>query len=435
MRRALIISYYWPPTGGSGVQRWVKFAKYLPQFGWQPVIYTPKNPEQISTDHSLVGDIPDCAIVLKRHITEPYSLYAKLTGKKSGATPVEVISSAGKGSRRDRFALWVRSNLFVPDPRVLWIRPSAKYLKRYLRENPVDVIISTGPPHSMHLIAKKLSKKMNIPWVADFRDPWTDVFYFKHLNMSGRIRRKHKRLEMEVMEKANRILVVSGQMERDFQKRLSQEDQHKIRVIPNGYDEDDFPCETVEKESFFTLTHTGLFAKEGNPDKLWMALGELASKDSAFKEKLRIRIIGKVDPQVLSSLDKEGLSDNYINMGYLDHFEAIEWQRRASLLLLPLRKEPEAKGIVTGKFFEYLASGTEIMAFGPPDGNLAELLKETSSGMIFDFEDERAIGETVRKYWQNYLDGKLLSNSNSSHATKYSRKALTGQLVNVLNEL
>lgn len=436
MKRVLIISYYWPPTGGSGVQRWVKFVKYLPGAGWLPVVYTPENPEQLVVDHSLEKDLPKEAIILKQHIWEPYSLYSKLRGnKKSKNTPVEAISGAGKGSWKDRLALWIRSNLFIPDPRSLWIKPSVRFLKKYLNDNPVDVIISTGPPHSMHLIAKKVAKSMDIPWVADFRDPWTEVFYFKYLKMSKRSRNKHLKLEQSVFDQADRILVVSESMKTDTLKRLSDDRRSKISVIPNGFDEDDFSTKVSQREPFFTLTHTGLFAKEGDPDKLWKALGILSIMEPLFKEKLRIRIIGKIDPEVLESIRSAGLEDNCINMGYMDHSDVILWQQKASVLLLPLRKEPEAKAIISGKFFEYLASGRPIMAFGPVDGDLGDMIRETSSGTILDFEDEPAIRETIMTLWKEYCERGDLANTNSGAIDKYSRRSLTKSLVEILNSL
>ena len=194
MKRVLVISYYWPPSGGSGVQRWVKFAKYLPSEGWQPVIYTPSNPEYTAVDHSLEADIPAQAEIIRRPILEPYGIYRALMGKgasvdikslTAGAREGEVTEiSSGKKSFKQRLSLWIRGNLFVPDPRVTWLRPSVRFLCKYLKEHPVDVIVTTGPPQSMHLIGEKVHAKTGIPWIADFRDPWTQMYYLKHLPLT-----------------------------------------------------------------------------------------------------------------------------------------------------------------------------------------------------------------------------------------------------------
>ncbi|MBO8429398.1 MAG: glycosyl transferase family 1, partial [Bacteroidetes bacterium] len=200
MKRVLIITYYWPPSGGSGVQRWLKFAKYLPQLGWEPVIYTPLNPEPNAIDEALCREIPEGMTVLKRKIFEPYSLYKFLSGKKRGETiEANIISKESGGSASARLFAFIRGNFFIPDPRCFWIRPSARFLKRYLRKNPVDAIISTGPPHSMHLIAARLSRAAKIKWIADFRDPWTKIFYFKHLPLTNFAKKRHGKLEKEVL--------------------------------------------------------------------------------------------------------------------------------------------------------------------------------------------------------------------------------------------
>ena len=215
MKRVLVITYYWPPAGGSGVQRWVKFSKYLPGNGWQPVIYTPENPEMQSVDHTLEADIPQEAEIIKRPITEIYSIYRRLTGKSASQAQVNMVNAQGK-SWKQRLMMAIRGRFFVPDPRVSWVKPSVKFLKKYLQEHPVDAIVSTGPPHSMHLIAQKVSKATGIPWVADFRDPWTKIFYFKHLGLSERTVRKHQRLEQAVLDDASVVVAVSPLVQEEF---------------------------------------------------------------------------------------------------------------------------------------------------------------------------------------------------------------------------
>ncbi len=212
-RRVLIITYYWPPCGGSGVQRWVKFAKYLPAAGWQPVIYTPENPEYQGIDHSLEGEIPPEAEIVKRPIFEPYGLYRKLMGRGS-TTDMKVLTSTedetpGGKNWKQRLSLWLRSNLFVPDPRAGWVRPSVRFLKKYLREHPVDVIVTTGPPQSLHLIGERLHRLLGIPWIPDFRDPWTQMYWFKRMPFLPCVERRHRRLEQRVLDNASAVLTVT----------------------------------------------------------------------------------------------------------------------------------------------------------------------------------------------------------------------------------
>ena len=241
MKRVLIITYYWPPSGGSGVQRWVKFAKYLPKEGWQPVIYTPENPELTTIDKTLAAEIPPEAEIVKTRIFEPYGIYRKLMGKGSSTDLKTLISAGsdgnevnpvngGKKSWKQKLSLYIRGNFFIPDPRIMWVRPSVKFLKSYLKNHPVDAIVSTGPPQSMHLIGLELSKATGLPWLADFRDPWTKIFYFKHLELTPRSEAKHQALEKKVVDGATRVIAVSPMVKKDFEAITST----PVELITNG---------------------------------------------------------------------------------------------------------------------------------------------------------------------------------------------------------
>ncbi len=454
MKRVLIITYYWPPAGGSGVQRWLKFAKYLPENGWEPVIYTPLNPDNNSMDETLAADILPGTEIIKRKIWEPYRVYKLLTGQREIKANTISDSSDNKSFTK-KVSLWVRGSFFIPDPRCFWIRPSIGLLCKYVKEHPVDAVVSTGPPHSMHLIAKGLSQKTGLPWIADFRDPWTEIFYFKHLNLGKRALNKHKQLEQSVLDGATRVVVVSSKMQRDFKNRTST----PVEIITNGYDPADFenvmPAQeplTANMERPFVLTHTGIFVDNGNPNNLWDVLKEKAATDMEFASRLRIRLIGKVDESVIRSIEDAGLTDNTVNMGYMSHLETIAWQKSADVLLLPLRKEPEAAAILTGKFFEYIASGREILAFGPVNGDLGRALAETGSGRIVDFEDGEGIRAAIDSLYRLFLNGsnKELTNigggaakpteelavmAASPSVLKYSRRSLAADYVRLLEDI
>ena len=444
MKKVLIITYYWPPSGGSGVQRWLKTSKYLPASGWEPVIYTPENPDVNSVDESLLKDISPDLNVIKRKIREPYAAYKFLTGKKKGEhLQANIVSSEKKGFLQ-KLSGHIRANWFIPDPRVWWVKPSVKFLKKYIGQNHIDAIISTGPPHSMHLIAREIHRVFNIPWIADFRDPWTNIFYFKHLGLSEKSLRKHKALEKSVLEEADRVVVVSEQMKTEFSTGEYSQFVDKVSVIPNGYDPDDFSSEKnpelagVEKEiaektaGKFVVAHTGLLPKSADPDRLWKTLGDLAKKDASFKEKLLIAVMGQTDGCVREEIAENGLSDNYADLGYVPHTTSIAWMKRADILLLPLRKEKESKAILTGKFFEYLATGNRILAFGPVDGNLAEELSATGSGNICEFEDENCIRKSVEKILADFGGGK--ENKMDTHS-KFSRVKASEDFAKMLDEI
>lgn len=453
------------------MQRWLKFAKYLPQYGWEPVIYTPLNPEANTVDTALMKDIAPDTEVIKTKIWEPYSFYKVLFGGKKNTSEggkhikANIIGSENK-SFTHKLSLFIRGNFFIPDPRCFWIRPSIKYLVKYLKEHPVDVIVSTGPPHSMHLIAKGVSKATGIRWIADFRDPWTEIFYFKHLNLSKWAYRKHRKLEQSVLDAADVVTVVSRQMQADFAARTST----PVKVITNGFDHEDFieseplpvqPDKQNTGEKRFSLVHTGIFVDNGNPHHLWEVLGEKAAKEPGFKADLQIRLMGQVDDSILQGISKADLQDNLHNMGYRPHNEVVQWQQQAQVLLLPLRKEPEAAAILTGKFFEYLASGRDILAFGPTCGDLAKALQETDSGTIADFEDKEATRREIDRLYSKFLQeresseaGKSSGKENSGAdkkcgsgeknyreenilspaVMKYSRKHLTGEMVKLFDK-
>lgn len=436
MKRVLIITYYWPPTGGSGVQRWVKFAKYLPSEGWQPVIYTPENPEQLAVDTSLEAEIPAEAEIIKTHITEPYELYKKFlrrSGHSKEAVEVNPVNAQNK-SFAQKAAMWVRGNFFLPDPRCMWIKPSVKYLKKYLEEHPVDLIVSTGPPQSMHLIGRQLALETGIPWIADFRDPWTKIFYFKHLSMTAMTRRWHEKMEKKVLDDASAVVAVSPLVQKEFRYMTNT----PVELITNGFDECDFAAERCEEaeggnDRDFIITHTGLFAADGNPTVLWDVLAEKCRKEETFRENLKIRLIGKTDEQIISYLKSVGLEENLENMGYQPHSVAVEQQRTASLLILPLRKEPEYKAVLPGKLFEYMASMRPILGIGQPDGAMGMIIGDTKTGAVIDWENESTISAYVDMCWERHKLG-ILTVGNVD-ISRYTRRNLTRRMAELFDRI
>ena len=436
MKRVLIISYYWPPTGGSGVQRWVKFAKYLPSEGWQPVIYTPENPEQLAVDESLAAEVPEDAEIVKTRIIEPYELYKRVlrrSGHSKEAVEVNPVNAQNK-SLLQKAAMWIRGNLFRPDPRCLWIGPSVRFLKKYLAEHPVDLIVSTGPPQSMHMIGLRLSRETGLPWIADFRDPWTKIFYFKHLSMTSATEKWHRKMEKKVLDEASAVVAVSPLVQQEFQEMTDT----PVELITNGFDECDFSSEQCTEayggaSEEFIITHTGLFAADGNPTVLWDVLAEKCRTDETFKKLLRIKLIGKTDDQILKALTDRGLEDSMINMGYQPHSVAVEQQRQASLLILPLRKEPEYKAVLPGKLFEYLASQRPILGIGQPDGAMAMIVNETRTGTVIDWEDRKGLTQYIEQCWERHLEGRL--STEGADLSRFTRRSLTRRMAGLFDKV
>ena len=445
MRRVLIISYYWPPTGGSGVLRWVKFAKYLPSLGWQPVVYTPSNPEQLAVDESLLGEIPPEVEVLKQPIREPYAIYHKLVGRGSGKGAGVNPINAQKKNWKQKLMLWVRSNFFVPDPRAGWVRPSVGFLCRYLSEHPVDVIVTTGPPQSVHLIGRGLKRALGVPWVADFRDPWTRMFYFENLPLLPWVRRRHFKLEKSVLDEASAIISVTPRVQADFASMTST----PVHLITNGYDESDFAAELpARNDGKFRIVHTGLFASDGNPLELWKALAGLCSESADFASRLEIRLAGKVDPEIVEAITEAGLGAQLRLLGYLPHPESVAELRQADIILLPLRHSPEYSKVYPGKIFECMAAGPFVLGIGPTDSAAAELLASTDTGVMIDWSDGPAgiIRETEDSCVGVFADGECRYRAPFSGArtcpfpvadsepavSGFSRRALTVKLADLL---
>lgn len=430
MKRVLIITYYWPPSGGSGVQRWLKMSKYLPEYGWQPVIYTTENAEYPVVDPSLEKDVSPQAEVIRRPITEPYSFYKRFLGiKKEETIKAGFASETKKTGWKDKMATWIRGNMFIPDARCWWVKPSVKYLEEYLKEHPVDAIISTGPPHSMHLIAMQLKEDLGIPWIADFRDPWTEIDFYDDLHLTRWADRKHHRLEYEVLTKADKVVTIGW----DGARGLGRLGKRNVRVIPNGYDWDLSQQNTSEQLSKeFTITHLGVITPSRNTPQLWSAMKELKETDPDFAKNLKIKLIGQVDQSVVQNLEADGLTENTELVPYIPHDEVLKTQRSSQVLLLLINNTPNAKGILTGKLFEYLASGRPILCIGPEDGDAARVIKETQAGQTVGFEDKEQMKEALRNLFQKYREDGLPYNT-SKEVEKYSRKDLAAEYGRLLD--
>jgi len=426
MKRVLVIAYYWPPSGGSGVQRWVKFCKFLPQEGWEPVVFAPENADYPSLDPSFEAELPENLEVLRGRIWEPYTAYRKLTGAKS--TQVTEISS-GKKTWKQRLSLWIRANLFVPDPRVGWVKPSVKTLLPYLKEHPVDVIVTTGPPHSVHLIGQKLHKETGIPWIPDFRDPWTHMYYLKYLPMTKATWAKLQKMEQEVLDQSSTVLACTPLVQKDFQSRS----QTPVACITNGYDVEDFEGPAPKADGFFNITHTGLFAADGNPHTLWMVLKKMAAVEAGFREELRIRLVGKVDKEVLEAIADAGLSANVVALGPRDHATAVREQRAASILILPLRNDPQYAPILPGKLFEYMASRRPVLGIGQEEGAMAQVLFQARAGITADWDNAAPMRAFIANAWRQHCEGGVPATDGD--IGRYSRQATTHALAQLLDKV
>lgn len=426
-KKILIITYYWPPAGGPGVQRWLKFVKYLPEFGVQPIVYIPENPTYPIVDQNLVQDVSDKAIILKQKIFEPYQLASFLSKNKTKKMNSGIIPNQKKQSFLDKTLLWIRGNLFIPDARVFWVKPSVVFLEKYIVENNIDTIVTSGPPHSLHLIGLELKQKLDLKWFADFRDPWTTIGYHKSLRLSRYSDKKHKALENQVLNTADTIIVTSKTTKAEFQAITNK----PIAIITNGYDTEE--VEEQPLDSKFTLAHIGSFLSDRNPIILWESLAELSAEILDFKSHLEIKLIGAVSQEVLQTITQLGLNSFLNNMGYVSHAEAIAHQRKSQVLLLIEIDSPETKSIIPGKLFEYMVSNRPIIAIGPNGSDFAEIITETNTGIFFNYSEKMKLKSVILDFYQQFLEGKL--HSNGVGLQKYSRKNLTKELVEVISKM
>lgn len=423
-KKILIITYYWPPSGGPGVQRWLKFVKYLPEFGVQPIVYIPENPTYPIVDENLSKEVSEKAIILKHEIFEPYQLASLFSKNKTKKISSGIIPNQKKQSLLDKVFLWIRGNFFIPDARIFWVKPSVAYLEKYILENDIDTIITSGPPHSLHLIGLELKQKLNVKWFADFRDPWTTIGYHKSLRLSNYAANKHKSLESQVLNTADTIIVTSKTTKAEFEAITTK----PIAVITNGYD-----TEKVDKEALdskFSLAHIGSFLSERNPLILWESLVELINEIPDFKSNLEIKLIGAVSQEVLEKISEFGLNSYLNNLGYVSHSEAIAHQRKSQVLLLIEINSEDTKSIIPGKLFEYMVSNRPIIAIGPSGSDFAEIITTTNTGVFFDYSEKMKLKSVLLGFYNQYLDGKL--QSNAVGLQQYSRKSLTEKLVELI---
>jgi glycosyltransferase involved in cell wall biosynthesis len=424
-KRVLIITYYWPPSGGSGVQRWLKFAKYLPEAGWEPVIFTPENPDFDLKDETLLKEISPNLEVIRFPIWEPYQLFAKV--KKQGKShPGRMLEQQKKGFL-EKVAIWLRANLLVPDPRVFWVKPSVQFLNQLLQEGQFQAIITTGPPHSLHLIGQKLKQKHGIPWLADFRDPWSQWEFLDTLPMLSFIRRRHEALEQKVLRQADVVVTISPTFQRDLEKLSGR----KIDLITNGYDPADIPTDFHPRPKLakrLHLVYTGIIDAIRNPLPLMQAL---KAEFEVGGEEVSWTFVGKVSEQVRASVEADPWLKAHIHFaGYVPHHQVFEFYATTDALVLILTDTKNAKGNIPGKLFEYLATGLPVLALGDPQGDSATLLSDAGAGAVLGHVDLKGMQAKLRELFTSAGTQQTLGSLEA-----FSRKTGSKQVAELLERI
>jgi len=430
VKKVLLITYYWPPSGGAGVQRVLKTVKYLRDFGWEPVVYTAQDAAYPITDATLAADVPDGIEVIRGPIWEPYELYKRFTGK-GGQKEVYsgFLSEDKKPSLTERLSVWIRGNFFIPDARRFWIKPSIRLLREWLTQHHVDAIMSSGPPHSVHLIAQGVKQATGLPWLADFRDPWTNIDFYHQLMLTNWADRRHHRLEGEVLRQADRVVTVSWV----WAKEMDHLGATDTRVITNGYDHADFAEEAPPLEEKFVCSHIGYLNRDRNHGLLWEAFGELSRELPGFREQLRLRFVGKTDFIAFQQLEAQGLMDCVERIPYVPHREVLRYTRSSQLLLLLVNHVPNVMGHIPGKTYEYIGSDRPILAIGPEEADFARVLRETDTGVVCGFEAKEKMKRELTRMYQAYRKGKLKVEPRNRE--RFTRRAAAGKMAQVLGEI
>lgn len=395
-KKVLIITYYWPPSGGVGVQRWMHFAINLKQLGWEPIIYTPSNPQFDIRDEALLQMVADIRVI-KQPIWEPFSIFHRLTRKKNKDEVQQglVLEKSSKGWL-DHLFVWIRGNLFVPDPRVFWVRPSVKFLKQLIQEENITHCVTTSPPHSVHLIGLRLKRYFpNLKWMPDLRDAWSGWDILPKLYVSAAVMRLHKRLEKKVLESCDRVLTISKSCAAEFQSKTKQ--PIAIDVIRNGMPSTKIKGTSEVDPDHFTIGYFGLLNELRDPDFLWDMLSDFCKEDEGFAKKLKLRIGGIVSEKIKTRLlEDEYLGNRTTFLGYLKHEEVFQEYNKCDLLLLLQNKSDNAKWVLPVKFFEYLSARKPILCIASGEGELAEIIGDHQIGEVHSKESQEKMIQFIK---------------------------------------
>jgi glycosyltransferase involved in cell wall biosynthesis len=430
-RKVLIITYYWPPSGGSGVQRWLKFAKYLERSGYEVTVLTPENTAFTIKDPSLLRDVPPNIEVLRLPIWEPYQLFFRLSKWMGKEQPTQSdMITAGKKTFFQKVSSWIRGNLFIPDARVFWVRPAVAFLDDLLKGNSIPTVITTGPPHSIHLIGLRLKKRNpQVKWIADFRDPWSEWDLLDTLSLTGLARARHRSLERKVLRSADRVITIAPY----HVKRFEHLGGRKVQLISNGFDEDDFAGILRMRTDKFTIRHTGIVDELRDPRPLMQAIRSACRENPQLPQDLLVEFIGNVNTNFKREIQIDPLLGPLTKFtSNIPHEQLLRVYAETDLQALILSHTAIAPGNLPGKFFEYLASGAPILAIGPVDGDAANILKSTGAGTIFKRDDNEGITDSIIS---SYMQWKENIEHSSRDVSAFTRRRLTDQLIETLESL
>lgn len=423
---ALLLTYYWPPGAGPGVHRWLRFSRYFKHADWGLHVFSPDEAAWPIRDEALVQHISSDIIQVRRPIFEPH----KYLGKKNNPNIGGGITRSKKSSLLQRLIIWIRGNVFIPDARVFWIGPSIRFLRKYLKLHPeIDTLISSGPPHSLHLIARALKKEFpQLKWVADFRDPWTEIDFYHELNIGKWADSRQKKLEQAVLKEADKVITVSDACAEGLERIGGR----TVEVVTNGF-EFPKPLPKGQLDSHFTLAHFGSMSMARNPEVLWKALAFCINENEEFKKLLKIHLFGPVDFGVFERIEHYGLSKYVEHIDHVNHAESVRLQQNTGVLILVVNDVPGSKGILTGKLFEYLAANRPILAIGPEKSNMEDVIRSTESGFFYDYLATEALINQINLWFNAFQTHQLTIDAKGLE--RFDTRNIIGDLLTDLNQL
>jgi glycosyltransferase involved in cell wall biosynthesis len=418
--KVLIVTYYWPPSGGAGVQRWLKFSKYLPEYGWEPIILTidPVFAAYPATDISLEKDVLQSTKVYRTKATDWFSIYSRDKSRVPSAGFANSVDNTllGKISR------FIRGNFFIPDPRRGWNKFAFKKACELIRDQKIGVIITTSPPHSTQLIGLKLKRKFHdIKWIADLRDPWTDIYYYDQFYPTFVSKAIDSQYERNVLKNADRILTVGPSLKSSFMLKLKGI-ENKTDTITNGFDEMDFAGIKAVDPSLFTITYVGTLSSKYPISGFLNALGKIRKSHLNFL----LRFVGTVPENIRQIINSGIPADSVEFVPYCLHDEAIAFMMKSSMLLLIIPEHVNNKNIITGKIFEYIASGKPVLCLGPEDGDAAAILSGNGFGRCFGYDDITKIKDFIMSVSSNPV-------TQTAETMEFSHRNIAKKLAKVLS--
>ena len=423
MKKVLIITYYWPPSGGSGVQRWLKFVKYFRDFGIEPIVLTvtPEFAALPNIDESLEHEIPAGIEVHKTRAKSPFGFYKKI---KKGAVPNSGFAGEGKANLFDNLFRFIRGNFFIPDARIGWNKFALEKARELIHLHAIDTVITSSPPHSTQLIGLQLKKEFKLKWLADLRDPWTEIYYNKLLFRTNWAKKIDYRHEQACLQNADTLIVVSEDIKRRFGK-ARESILEKTHVIPNGFDEEDFSGEQIKNDAGIKyISYVGNLGLQYPIEEFLKTFSEFVKVD----EQWRIRFVGNVSDVLTTEIQKLGLEKWVEFTPYVEHKKAVEYMINSDLLLLIIPNTENNKGILTGKLFEYIATGNPIIYIGPEDGDALEILKGNTVYIALNSKEKEAVIDFILNSSSNQLE------VNPSSKNTFSRRNLTGEVAKLILE-